>query len=489
MKSRRLTVALAATAALAAVGGGTAAATGVFSSEDATERAVKTALADHHPRNVIFLLGDGMGTQEITAARYYQGVNSSLNVDRLPLTGFDTTWSVKPAASPPYLPDYDPDSASTGTSWATGKKTIDERISQGPSSAIEVPGRNYKTVLEQAKRSGKKVGDVSTAELTDATPAVLASHISLRGCQGPGDMDDCASEKKDAGGLGSIAEQEIDHKVDVLLGGGRKRFEQTVTGGDYAGQTVVDQAQGQGYRYVTDATGLDGIERSRKPVHGLFTTGNMTQEWTGPAATLGKGNAAVACTEGNRPANEPSLADMTAKAIELLESRKGFFLQVEGASIDKRDHAADACGQLGETVAFDDAVGVALAYQRENPDTLVVVTADHAHTSQIVSEDAEGDGLPTGYSTNLLTKDGQTLSLTYGTAGYGSPAELPSQQHTGAVVPVWGKGPGSLAVLGTNDHTDLFHTLGGLGQSRRSLNVKWSPLGFWTTRTRPRAPS
>jgi alkaline phosphatase len=466
MKSRRVTAALAATAAVAVVGGGTAAATGVFSRADSTERAVRAALDDRHPRNVIFLLGDGMGTQEITAARYYEGVHSSLNVDRLPLTGFDTTWSVKPAANPPYLPDYDPDSASTGTSWATGRKTIDERISQGPSSAIDVPGKNYRTLLERAQRSGKKVGNVSTAEITDATPAVVASHISLRDCQGPEDMDDCASEKKDAGGLGSIAEQEVDHKVDVLLGGGRNRFEQTITGGKYAGQTVVDSAEAKGFRYVTDADGLDGIGRSRKPVLGLFTPGTMTQEWTGPAATLGKGNAAVACTEGNRPDAEPSLAAMTTKALELLESRKGFFLQVEGASIDKRDHAADACGQLGETVAFDQAIGVALDYQREHPDTLVVVTADHSHTSQIVSEDAEEDGLPTGYSTNLLTKDGQTLSLTYGTAGYGGPgagpvAEIPSQQHTGAVVPVWGKGPGSLRVLGTNDHTDLFKTLGG----------------------------
>lgn len=94
-----------------------------------------------------------------------------------------------------------------------------------------------------------------------------------------------------------------------------------------------------------------------------------------------------------------------------------------------------------------------------------MVTADHAHTSQIVGEDASGSGIPTGYSTNLLTKDGQTLSLTYGTAGYnpgGAPvAAPPSQQHTGAVVPVWGRGPGALRVLGTNDHTDLFTTLGG----------------------------
>jgi alkaline phosphatase len=157
---------------------------------------------------------------------------------------------------------------------------------------------------------------------------------------------------------------------------------------------------------------------------------------------------------------------MTAKAIGLLENRRCFFLQVEGASIDKQDHATNACGQIGETVAFDRAIGVALDYQRSHPNTLVVVTADHAHTSQIVSEDATGSGPPTGYSINLLTKDGQTLSLTYGTAGSGGPGDAPvaappSQQHTGAVVPVWGKDPGSLAVLGTNDHTDLFDTLGG----------------------------
>ena len=223
MKGKRLTAALAATLALSVAGAGTAAATGAFSSGDEhtqnTEAAVRYALGHHNPKNVIFLLGDGMGTQEITAARYYEGVHNPLNVDRMPLTGFDTTWSVKPAAAPPYLPDYDPDSASTGTAWATGQKTLDERISQGPSSAITVPGPNLKTVLEIAQEEGKKVGDVSTAEITDATPAVLASHVSQRGCQGPKDTATlCPTEVKGAGGLGSIAEQEIDHKFDFVMG-------------------------------------------------------------------------------------------------------------------------------------------------------------------------------------------------------------------------------------------------------------------------------
>src|ERR1700709_2352084 len=184
-----------------------------------------------------------MVTQEITAARYYQGVHSSLNVDRMPFTGFDTTWSVKPGAGPSYLPDYDPDSASTGTMWATGQKTIDERLSQGPSTAINVPGPNLKTVLELAQKKGMKVGDVSTAEITDATPAVLASHISLRGCQGPADIAACPLATKTAGALGSIAEQEVDHKVDVLLGGGRNRFTPRVTGGPAAGRTHGDRTR------------------------------------------------------------------------------------------------------------------------------------------------------------------------------------------------------------------------------------------------------
>jgi alkaline phosphatase len=91
------------------------------------------------------------------------------------------------------------------------------------------------------------------------------------------------------------------------------------------------------------------------------------------------------------------------------------------------------------------------------------VTADHAHTSEIVGEDTSGTGNPTGYSNNLTTTDGQVMRVTYGTAGGTSrpPANGLSQQHTGSVVPIWGRGPGAAAVLGTTDHTDLFDVLGG----------------------------
>jgi alkaline phosphatase len=420
---------------------------------------------DRKPRNVIMFLGDGMGDSEITAARYYYaGAGGHLRMDALPFTGEQTTWSVKPGPGPTYLPDYVPDSAATGTAWATGKKTIDERISQGPSTADVVPGDNasYRTVLELAQKRGMATGDVSTAEITDATPAVLASHISLRGCQGPNDTrTSCPLETKAAGGLGSIAEQEVDHGVDVILGGGKARYDQTL---DDLTQTVTKYAQAnKGYRFAANASDLAAVNDLRKPVLGLFTAGNMSLEWNGPAAQTqqpdGGYGAPVSCQTDQRPADEPSLTDMTTKAISLLSHKraKGFFLQVEGASIDKQDHAANPCRQIGETIAFDKAIGAALDWQRYHPDTLIVVTADHGHTSQIVAEDSNGTSGPTGYAEDLLTKDGQTLRISYGTAGglTRPAAGTISQQHTGTEVRIGAIGPQAARVSGVIDETDI----------------------------------
>jgi alkaline phosphatase len=270
---------------------------------------------DRKPRNVIMFLGDGMGDSEITAARYYYaGAGGHLRMDALPFTGEQTTWSLKPGAGPAYLPDYVPDSAATGTAWATGRKTIDERISQGPSTAVDVPGDNagYKTVLELAQRRGMATGNVSTAEITDATPAVLASHISLRGCQGPNDTrTSCPHETKAAGGLGSIAEQEIDHGIDVILGGGKARYDQALDGST---QTVTQYAQAQkGYHLAGNASELAAVKDLRQPVLGLFTAGNMSLEWNGPvaktqAAMVGTGPPSPARPTSARP---PSRASST----------------------------------------------------------------------------------------------------------------------------------------------------------------------------------
>ncbi len=396
-----------------------------------------------HIKHVILFLGDGMGDSEITIARnYFVGANGRLYMDTLPATGAITTYSVQ--ESNPALPDYVTDSAASGTAWATGTKTSNGRISTTAGT-----DRLLKTLLELAQKAGYATGDVTTAELTDATPAVLASHVNDRGCQGPANMANCPQYKKSAGGPGSIAEQEVDHLVNVLLGGGKQRFDQTIDSGPFAGQTVTASALAQGYQLVTDAAGLAQIKG--KHVLGLFAPGNMDLEWTGALAQPFPGSGPQTCQQNQRPANQPSLAAMTSKAIQLLSqaSKKGFFLQVEGASIDKQDHAANPCGQIGETIAFDKAIKVGLDYARTHPDTLIIVTGDHGHTSQII-EKPSSPNQPGAFSA-LQTADGSIMYVSYATAPVGA-----SQSHTGTQIRVAAQGPGSERVIGVHNQTDLF---------------------------------
>ena len=177
------------------------------------------------------------------------------------------------------------------------------------------------------------------------------------------------------------------------MGGGVETFGQTATGGDYEGKTLEVQAKERGFQIVRTASELNGVTKADQdaPVLGLFADGNMPVSWTGPAAVRqGYLQPAAKCTDNpERGAEVPKLADMTKKAIDLLSGSdkgkdKGFFLQVESASIDKRDHAADPCGQIGETVDFDEAVQAALEFAKKDGNTLVIATADHGHTSQIV---------------------------------------------------------------------------------------------------------
>lgn len=154
---------------------------------------------------------------------------------------------------------------------------------------------------------------------------------------------------------------------------------------------------------------------------------------------------------------------MTNKAISLLShgSKRGFFLQVEGASIDKQDHASDACGQIGEAIDLDKAVQAAMAYAKKDGNTSVFVTADHGHTSQIV----EAGTTTPGVTTNLLTADNAPMTLSYATAPAGA-----SQQHTGTQVRIAGYGPRAANIVGLTDQTDLFFTISdalGLGRAGR----------------------
>jgi uncharacterized protein YjbI with pentapeptide repeats len=148
---------------------------------------------------------------------------------------------------------------------------------------------------------------------------------------------------------------------------------------------------------------------------------------------------------------------MTQEAIQLLEASpkasKGFFLQVEGASIDKQDHAENPCAQIGETVAFDAAIQVGLAYARDNTDTLVIVTADHGHTSQMIDPQTASDHSPGAISV-LTTDEGSPMTVNYPTN-----LDTRSQSHTGTEVRVAAQGPQAANVLGVIDQTDLFHIM------------------------------
>ena len=461
MKRLSLPVLAAGTAGIVALGVAAATAVPMGFTQDRSADLAKQ-INPAKPKSVILLIGDGMDDSMITAARNYSvGAAGRLVLDELPFAGAMTTYGLKVGAGPNYPIAYVSDSAPTASGWSTGKKTVDGRISQGPSTAENVPGLDYETVLEKFQAAGKRVGDVSTAEITDATPAAAASHINARACQGPANMAACPSALKSApGGKGSISEQLVDHRIDVLLGGGANRYAQTLEG---SSTTVLDYAKTtKGYRSVSTSAELDAVtDLSGGPVLGLFSGGNMTRKYAPLVAVAGGATTGTGkCVEQTR-GTQPTLQQMTDKAIKLLDNPNGFFLQVEGASVDKAEHERDICGAIGELEELDLAVKTALDYQKTHPDTLVIVTGDHAHSTQIVPDNFGGARTAT-----VTTVDGNPMTVAYSSAY--APGDATAQAtHTGAQIRVAAIGPQAANVTGVIDQTDLFSTM--LGRTPSTL--------------------
>jgi alkaline phosphatase len=145
---------------------------------------------------------------------------------------------------------------------------------------------------------------------------------------------------------------------------------------------------------------------------------------------------------------------MARVTLARLENERGFFALIEAANIDTHAHDADPCGQIGETIELDRAVRLVLDYQREHPNTLVVVSADHGHAGQIVPVDAETSAPPPGRYSTLETNEGARMRVSYGTAPAGA-----NQKHTGTQIRIAAKGPHANRVLGLTDQTDLFQTM------------------------------
>ncbi|CRY82785.1 alkaline phosphatase [Yersinia intermedia] len=412
-------------------------------------QALRDSLSNKTVKNVILLIGDGMGDSEITSARNYaMGAGGFFKgIDALPLTGQYTHYSLDKKTQ---KPDYVTDSAASATAWSSGVKTYNGAL------GVDVFGKDHVTLLELAKKAGKATGNVSTAELQDATPAAQFAHVTGRKCYGPEETSEkCGSNALENGGRGSITEQMITGRADVTLGGGAKSFSQVAKAGEWKDRSLREQALVRGYVIVENLDDLNAIKQAdqQKPLLGLFSPGNMPVRWQGPKASY-HGNLdkpPVVCeNNAERTKDIPTLAVMTEKAIDLLKNNeKGFFLQVEGASIDKQDHAANPCGQFGETVDLDEAVQKALDFARADGNTLVIVTADHAHSSQIIEADAKAPGLTQA----LTTKDGAVMAISYGNS------EDDSQGHTGSQLRIAAYGPHAANVVGLTDQTDLFFTM------------------------------
>jgi alkaline phosphatase len=281
-------------------------------------------------RNVIFMIGDGMGLGEVALARIKAvGTTGKLNIERLPVTGLVRTHSADNLVT---------DSSAAATAMACGIKTRNGMV------GITPDGARYESLLEAAKARGMTTGLVATSTITHATPASFASHIRSRN-----------SEDR-------IAEQLLAAKVNVLLGGGRKFFVPSLdpNGPRKDGRNLIDEARQAGYTYASTAEELQNAEAPY--VLGLFAESHLT--------TL---------------APEPPLPDMAKKAISLLEdkrtglfvNKRGFFLMIEGSQIDMAAAKNDASGTVKQTLLFDQAIDIAVQFAIKDKHTLVIVTADH----------------------------------------------------------------------------------------------------------------
>ncbi len=328
-------------------------------------------------KNVILFLGDGMGLSTVTAARILEGQRRGesgeenlLAFERLPHVALAKVYETD---------QQTPDSAGTMTALVTGSKTragvlsVDETVSRGDAAGVE--GHRLLTLLEEAEQRGLSTGVVTTTTVTHATPAACYAHSPERRWE----SDALLSAKAHQLGFPDIARQllEFPHGdgLEVVLGGGRKHFlpqgsadpEFPLLSGfrlDGRDLTAEWSARSPRARYVWNRAQFEAVPADEiDHLLGLFEPEHMNFE----------------VDRGQDPAGEPSLSEMTGKALEILSRNpRGFILMVEGGRIDHGHHRNNAYRALDETIEFSNAVRTAL--EATNPqETLVVVTADHGH--------------------------------------------------------------------------------------------------------------
>ncbi|MBS4192966.1 alkaline phosphatase [Bacillus sp. FJAT-49705] len=378
-------------------------------------------------KNVIFMVPDGYSASYATNYRWYKGEETVL--DSM-LVGMHRTYSANTEIT---------DSAAAGTAMATGVKTNNGMISTSPD------GKELKTILEAAEENGKSSGLVATSTITHATPAVFASHVASR------------SNEAD------IAPQLLENGVDVLLGGGKQYFP----------ESLLNEASENGYQYVTNQEELKNVKKADKLI-GLFAEDGMAPELD------------------RDETNQPSLAEMTESALDILKKDKdGFFLMVEGSQIDWAGHDNDAAWAMKDSEAFELAVEEAVEFAKKDGNTLVVVAGDHdtggmsvggygkgdANLEVLRNVSATGDFMESKLNADRsnvkeIVKQYTNLDLTDAEAERIKTAKTPSMAinqvvseraivgwtstgHTGTDVPLYAFGPGSHLFNGLHENTDL----------------------------------
>ena len=295
------------------------------------------------PTNVIMLVMDGSSNNAITLSRWYKG--ESLAMDEV-LTGAMRTYSAESAIT---------DSAPAATALATGHKSNDKYIGVLPST-INSPGleqiakedafKPVANVLEGAKQKGKATGIISTSEIQHATPAGFSAHV------------------KNRSQYGDIAEQQVYQNIDVVLGGGLESLTPgTTKNARKDGENLISVLEEKQYELVKTRDEL--LKSQSDKLWGSFAPSALAYD-------LDRKTTAI---------NEPTLAEMTGKAIDTLKKDKdGFFLFVEGSKVDWAAHANDTIGMISDILSFDDAVKEAIDFAKEDGNTMVIAVTDHGNS-------------------------------------------------------------------------------------------------------------
>jgi alkaline phosphatase len=442
------------------------------------------AYAAGEAKNVIFFLGDGMGPTTVTAARIFKYKEEGLlNFEKLERTARIKTFSNDAQTT---------DSAPSMAAYMTGVKMNNEVLSMSSNTTAVAPGKDVNgnptinnciptngapvpTLLELAKAKGKAVGAVTTTELTHATPAATYAHICHRDTQ-----YEIAAQAVPGGANFNSA---LGDGVDVLMGGGRNHFTPydaaTNTKGRFDNRNLLTELAAKGYTVAANKSDMAAAPNNKKFI-GLYSSKSHLEYELDRTAVPPVGEGAT----------QPSLAEMTTKAIDILsQNPNGFFLMVEGGRIDHALHGINAKRALVDTIAFDDAIQAAIDRIKQiDPtlsNTLIVVTADHDHTMTFngygkrgnpildinrsyrdgqPSKDADGNTYTTLVFGNGPNRPNMRVTLDSATVladGYQQETgvRLASETHGGGDVKLLASGAGAKPFKGTMDNTKVFGLL------------------------------